>query len=164
MLVGESPSNKEGKTKQAFSGKNFSVLNNFLEAYGLDGYCYKTFLVKCRPDIGDVITSKVVENCGNQFLSKELLEVKPKIIIGFGYVVNRYFLGKVKAAPLSIVQFPNGTLYIPFYSPVYISKEKNYTLYIKVCDFLKKAVYSAFGNNFVMLEEPVKQIKKKYKL
>jgi uracil-DNA glycosylase family 4 len=84
MLVGDCPSFTDDKTGEPFSGDGGSKLNYLLEKAGINrDDVYLTFAVKCKAFKPSDIGKKHVVACQSH-IAKEILEVRPKIIVCMG--------------------------------------------------------------------------------
>lgn len=104
MLVGQAPGIKEQHAKMLFIGPAGRRLFKWLSAAGFEeeefrSFCYITAVMKCFPgkgERGDLKPSKSqLANCA-PLLEKELILVKPEVLIPVGQLAIERFLGRVK--------------------------------------------------------------------
>lgn len=93
MFVGEGPGADEDATGEPFVGKAGQLLNNMIQAMGLQReQVYVANIVKCRPPANR--TPEPVEaNTCSQFLLRQIDLVQPQIIVALGATAAMYLLG-----------------------------------------------------------------------
>jgi uracil-DNA glycosylase family 4 len=93
MFVGEGPGADEDASGEPFVGKAGQLLNNMINAMGLQReQVYVANVVKCRPPANR--TPEPVEaNTCSQFLLKQIDIVQPQVIVALGTTAAMYLLG-----------------------------------------------------------------------
>jgi uracil-DNA glycosylase family 4 len=93
MFVGEGPGADEDATGEPFVGKAGQLLNNMINAMGLQReQVYVANIVKCRPPANR--TPEPVEaNTCSQFLLRQIDIVQPQVIVALGGTAATYLLG-----------------------------------------------------------------------
>ncbi|HYE75099.1 MAG TPA: uracil-DNA glycosylase, partial [Blastocatellia bacterium] len=88
VLVGENPGRLDARENHPFVGDSGQILDEVLQAVDLNrNDTYITFAVKCaRAENEDETNKDAIEHCRNNFLTKELLEIKPNVIAPMGNV------------------------------------------------------------------------------
>lgn len=157
MIIGEAPGYKEDKLGIPFVGDSGKLLDAMLEGIGLTrDSVYITNVTKCRPNDNN-ITSIQISNCYIN-LDKELMVIKPKIVLLLGSVaINRYFnksdITVKDIRGRTIVH--NGTVIIGTYHPSYILRniESERLLNSYVADFIRLAeVYKKLINPYITIK------------
>ncbi|MEO8869254.1 MAG: uracil-DNA glycosylase [Granulicella sp.] len=93
MFVGEGPGADEDATGEPFVGKAGQLLNNMINAMGLQReQVYVANIVKCRPPANRV-PEPVEANTCSQFLLRQIDIVQPKVIVALGGTAATYLLG-----------------------------------------------------------------------
>ena len=94
MLVGEAPGAKEDELGRPFVGRAGRLLRSSLKILGIpEEDVYITNVVKCRPPKNRTPTLSEMKTCGIR-LEKEVLLVKPRVIVALGRIATAFFLGK----------------------------------------------------------------------
>ena len=127
FIIGRAPGKVEDIEGHPFIGKGGDVLKMILDSIGLNrNVVYITNLVKCYPDRDRANTEEEVRNC-YKYLLKELLVVKPKLVIVCGSQANRYFLGLERFTSYvgSIFEHKLGFNCVPIIHPSAILKNKS---------------------------------------
>ena len=93
MFVGEGPGADEDASGEPFIGKAGQLLNNMINAMGLQReQVYVANVVKCRPPANR--TPEPIEaNTCSQFLLKQIDIVQPQVIVALGTTAAMYLLG-----------------------------------------------------------------------
>ncbi len=93
MFVGEGPGADEDATGEPFIGKAGQLLNNMINAMGLQReQVYVANIVKCRPPANRVPEPIEATTC-SQFLLRQIDIVQPQVIVALGTTAAMYLLG-----------------------------------------------------------------------
>ncbi len=93
MFVGEGPGADEDATGEPFVGKAGQLLNNMIQAMGLQReQVYVANIVKCRPPANRVPEPVEADTC-SQFLVRQIDVVQPEVIVALGATAAMYLLG-----------------------------------------------------------------------
>jgi uracil-DNA glycosylase family 4 len=93
MFVGEGPGADEDATGEPFVGKAGQLLNNMINAMGLQReQVYVANIVKCRPPANRV-PEPVEANTCSPFLLRQIDIVQPQVIVALGSTAAMYLLG-----------------------------------------------------------------------
>ncbi len=93
MFVGEGPGADEDATGEPFVGKAGQLLNNMINAMGLQReQVYVANVVKCRPP-GNRTPEPVEANTCSRFLLRQIDIVQPQVIVALGGTAAMYLLG-----------------------------------------------------------------------
>lgn len=94
FFIGEAPGENEDREGQPFVGRSGKFLTQIMSKSGIYRQdVYITNLVKCRPPENRDPTKDEIFNC-EQWLIKEIEEIKPKKIICIGRLSAYFFLEK----------------------------------------------------------------------
>ncbi|HEY0759416.1 MAG TPA: uracil-DNA glycosylase [Acidisarcina sp.] len=97
MFVGEGPGADEDKTGIPFVGKAGQLLNNMINAMGLQReQVYIANIVKCRPPSNRVPEPEEAHTC-TQFLFRQIDVVRPEVIVALGSTAVTYLMGAKSA-------------------------------------------------------------------
>lgn len=93
MFVGEGPGADEDETGRPFVGKAGQLLNNMINAMGLQReQVFIANIVKCRPP-GNRTPEFVEATTCSQFLLRQIDIVRPRVIVALGSTAATYVLG-----------------------------------------------------------------------
>jgi len=93
MFVGEGPGADEDATGEPFVGKAGQLLNNMIQAMGLQReQVYVANIVKCRPPANRV-PEPIEANTCSPFLLRQIDVVQPQVIVALGATAATYLLG-----------------------------------------------------------------------
>jgi len=127
MLIGESPSEDEDKSGEAFSGKSSALLKDVLLAQGFDfDKMYYTNIIKCRHLENKSISKEELAGC-IEYLRYQVKIVNPQIVLLMGNVSLKAILGdsmQISSARGKIVE-KKGIKYIPTYHPAALMRDEN---------------------------------------
>ncbi|MEM1662287.1 MAG: type-4 uracil-DNA glycosylase [Desulfurococcaceae archaeon] len=94
MFVGEAPGAKEDEEGRPFVGAAGKLLTSLIESIGLSrDDVYITNLVKCRPPNNRDPEPEEIETC-SPYLIKQILLIKPKIIVTLGRHSGKFLFEK----------------------------------------------------------------------
>jgi len=97
LFVGEAPGATEDERGEPFVGRSGDVLDEGLRAVGLARQDVRiTNCVRCRPPNNRDPKTEERENC-RSYLDRELLAVKPELVITLGKVPAEHLLGRAVA-------------------------------------------------------------------
>ena len=104
VFLGEAPGAQEDRTGKAFCGVAGDVLEIAAFQCGLErGIDYHVLnTLKCRPPNNRNPTHKELLNC-RPYLHKQLLEVKPKVVLALGKFAHAFILDK-KLSEISVLK------------------------------------------------------------
>lgn len=92
MVIGEGPGVDDIETGRPFMGQAGVMLDRMLGAIGLErSECYVCNVIKCIPPGERNFSEAEIEDC-RPFLLRQILVVKPKIIIAFGALAAQTLL------------------------------------------------------------------------
>lgn len=91
LFVGEAPGAEEDREGKPFVGRSGSILDDWIEAAGLEGEYAITNVVKCRPPENRTPTQDESERFG-QWLDEEISAMEPDVIVPLGKTATRSFL------------------------------------------------------------------------
>jgi DNA polymerase len=101
MFVGEGPGHDEDVQGLPFVGRAGKLLNQMIEAMGLErSQVYIGNVVKCRPPGNRTPEKEEIATCA-PFLDRQIAVIRPKVIVCLGNVASQALLGTNK----SISQF-----------------------------------------------------------
>lgn len=127
MLIGESPSEDEDKTGEAFSGKSSSLLKDALLAHGFDfDKIYSTNIIKCKHLDNKTITKEELDGCIS-YLRYQVKLISPLVVLLMGNVSLKAILGdsmQISTARGKVVE-KKGIKYIPTYHPAALMRDEN---------------------------------------
>ena len=93
MFVGEGPGADEDTTGEPFVGKAGQLLNNMIQAMGLQReQVYVANIVKCRPP-NNRVPEPIEANTCSPFLLRQIDIVQPQVIVALGATAAMYLLG-----------------------------------------------------------------------
>lgn len=135
LIVGENPGRNECREGKPFIGDSGIILNQVLDTVGLDRKSlYVTNAVKCgRAENESETNPEAIEHCRANFLTQEIIKVKPKIIVPMGNVALQGVLDKkgiTKARGLlSVTEFKHKkekhkAKVLPTYHPAHILRQR----------------------------------------
>lgn len=118
MIIGEAPGEQEDRTGKPFQGRSGKLLNDMLEAAGIDrSECYVTNIVKCHPPENRTPSAAEVKTC-KPYLDAEIAAVKPEFILTLGATALKGITKKAKITELHGQQFDYaGTTVVPTFHP-----------------------------------------------
>ena len=92
MIIGMCPGPEELKQGNPFVGPSGVKLNSALQNAKLNrSELYITNVVKCFNSPGKELSKTFIRICGDEYLKKEIEEVKPKVIIILGQTACKFF-------------------------------------------------------------------------
>jgi len=124
IVVGESPGLPDADSGKPFMGPVGQLLEKILEAIGLEREkCYLTNVVKFISQ-GDEITPDILKFF-IPYLHREMLAVKPKLIISLGNTPTKALLNTKKAISQIRGEFYDyhGIKLMPTFNPAYILRD-----------------------------------------
>ena len=126
MVVGDAPGEDEDKEGVSFAGPSGLLLNNMLNALGLNReQVYLTHALKCRTPSGRNASQVEVSHCAS-YLARQVALVQPKVILAMGRTAALALLQS--AEPLgklrSEVQSFNGVPVVVTYPPAYLLRNQ----------------------------------------
>ena len=166
FIIADRPTYKEDDLGVSFSGQAGQFLSNMLVKAGLtsDDSYYMTYLVKCAlPDTKNADKKKEsLKACVPQWLEKEILEHKPKVILAFGADVMSALSGRTgivknRGVILDIEVAGHACKMIPTFSPAYLLQDKREFEDNVVYD-IKRAVSLLAGNMPCWNEESLSKL------
>ena len=124
VVVGESPGLPDADSEKPFMGPVGELLTKILAAIGLKREeCYLTNVVKFISQ-GDEITPNIL-NFFTPYLHREMLAIKPKVIIALGNTPTKALLNTKN--PISKIRGEffdyNGIKLMPTFNPAYILRD-----------------------------------------
>ncbi len=91
MFIGEAPGKKEDETGRPFMGKAGDFFNELLKKNKIDRKkCFITSVVKCRPPKNRNPKAIEARTCVQEYLSKQIMLVNPKIVVLLGNIAKKY--------------------------------------------------------------------------
>ncbi|MGI6238241.1 MAG: uracil-DNA glycosylase [Christensenellales bacterium] len=94
MFVGEGPGQEEDRQGRPFVGRSGELLTRMIHAIGLErSECYIANIVKCRPPANRNPEPQEAQMCLD-YLRKQLVLVRPRVIVLLGKVACRYTLNE----------------------------------------------------------------------
>lgn len=130
MFIGDAPSITDYKTGSLFNGRSTKLVTRFIDDYKLTAWSIKTNLIKCvclEPN------EHYADKCYFNLVA-EIQKYKPTIIVTVGHFVYRFLKEDNYRNIATVVNKPilfNSSILIPIYSPVYITRTKNFSEYVK---------------------------------
>jgi DNA polymerase-1 len=130
VIVGVAPGATEERMGRPFIGPSGKILFENLTPLGVTrGDCYITNLAKCRTgpkDEGgdlepDAITRK---HCVKQY-AQEWAEMKSKVVLLFGVLPIRQFVGKASSVVRGRVIEKDEITYLPLWHPAYVARNRS---------------------------------------
>lgn len=124
VVVGESPGLPDADSEKPFMGPVGQLLEKILKAIGLEREeCYLTNVVKFISQ-GDEITPDILKFF-IPYLHREMLAIKPKIIISLGNTPTKALLNTKKAISQIRGEFYDyqGIKLMPTFNPAYILRD-----------------------------------------
>ncbi|EZQ02088.1 type-4 uracil-DNA glycosylase [Candidatus Acidianus copahuensis] len=102
MLIGEAPGANEDKEGRPFVGAAGKFLTQLLASIGLSrDMVFITNLVKCRPPENRDPEKDEISAC-SQYLERQILSIKPEIIVTLGRHSTTYMMAKLGISPKTI--------------------------------------------------------------
>jgi DNA polymerase len=96
MLIGEGPGVDDIKTEQPFQGQAGVLLAKMLAAINVvRSECYICNVIKCVPPGERIFTPEEIEDC-RPFLLRQILAVRPRLIVAFGALAAQTLLRSKK--------------------------------------------------------------------
>ncbi len=122
VFVGEGPGADEDRVGEPFVGRAGQLLDKIIAAMGLSrDKVYICNVVKCRPPGNRVPEPDEMEICG-AFLTRQLLTIRPRVIVALGATPTRYLLGPQATIGATRGKFATwrGAKLMPTYHPAYL--------------------------------------------
>jgi len=95
MFVGEAPGYNEDIQGKPFVGSAGKFLNVLLHIAGLRREeVYITSVAKCRPPQNRDPADDEIETCSMNYLQKQVVMIKPKLVVALGRIAARTLLGR----------------------------------------------------------------------
>lgn len=95
LLLGEAPGRNEDLRGIPFCGAAGKFLDELLEIAGLKREeVYITNVVKCRPPENRAPRDDEIDVCVSNYLKKQVLIIRPRLIVALGRTASRALLGK----------------------------------------------------------------------
>jgi uracil-DNA glycosylase family 4 len=116
FFVGDPPDEDEDREGQAFAGQAGQLLDNMLKAMGARrgeagaSGAYVTTIVKCRPPGARLPQADELAQCA-AYLQRELVLVRPKVIVAMGRFAIAQLLGENASATALPLGKQRGTVY-----------------------------------------------------
>ncbi len=121
MLIGEAPGQSEDLEGKPFVGKAGLLLTEMLRAMGLGrDEVFIANILKCRPPNNRDPRPEEIQSCSG-FLQRQIVEVKPRIILAVGRVAAQNLLktdasiGKLRGSVHRYLEIPVVVIYHPAY-------------------------------------------------
>ena len=133
LFIGEAPGHTENKTKIPFTGKSGLLLKSYVALYQLGSFSTYSNVIKCQPPKNRDPSDDEIRNC-MEFLIKDIVEVKAKLIILTGKVPLEVFKGEKFEFVKNHINKPfahNGVITMAIYHPSYILRESKEELYFE---------------------------------
>ncbi len=126
-LVGEGPGEEEDRQGLPFVGRAGKLLTQMIEAMGLERkQVYICNVVKCRPPSNRTPEKDEMSTCG-PFLERQLMVIRPKLIVCLGSVAAQALLGT--GEPMGRIRGKwfdwRGMKLLPTYHPAYLLRNPN---------------------------------------
>lgn len=145
MLIGEAPGEQEDLKGIPFVGKAGQLLDKMLASINLDRTkVYICNMLKCRPPKNRNPKEEEMQVCID-FLRRQFLIVKPKLIILLGSVASRFLLDETFSMNKShgVVFERKGVLFVPTFHPSALLRDENkkklsYSDLLKIKDIIDK--------------------------
>ncbi|PIN74842.1 uracil-DNA glycosylase [Candidatus Woesearchaeota archaeon CG10_big_fil_rev_8_21_14_0_10_36_11] len=120
LFVGEAPGVEEDRKGLPFVGKSGTFLDEMIQIIGITKKdVFITNCVKCRPPNNRKPTGKELETCTKLWLEKQIVSIKPKVIVILGRVALQSVLKKTNIHELhGKVITKNKQKYFITYHPV----------------------------------------------
>ncbi len=125
LFVGEGPGADEDEQGLPFVGRAGQLLNNMIQAMGLERkQVYIANVVKCRPPGNRVPERDECDTC-SPFLLRQIDVVSPRVIVALGATAARTLLGTVESMAKLRGQWHdlNGTRLAVTYHPAYLLRD-----------------------------------------
>lgn len=148
MIIGEAPGKREDLNGKPFIGSSGTLLRTeFTKATGISSNdVFITNAVRCRPPENKTPTKAQIKNCW-AFLEKEIMEVKPKLIVLVGGTAINSVIGaggafKLRGTHIPTMEFGFPTVLAPILHPAFVDRSKDLTIGVFRKDLraLKKAI------------------------
>ena len=92
MVIGMCPGPEEVRNNRIFVGPSGQLLNDTLKQVGIKrSQIYITNIVKCANTPGRKLSKTFIKKCSDLWLTKEISQVKPKVIIALGHDASSFF-------------------------------------------------------------------------
>lgn len=130
MFIGDAPTITDYKTNSLFSGRSNKLVSQFIEDYKLTAWSVKSNLIQC---VCAEPNEYYADKC-YPYLIRDLKLYNPVIIVAVGQFVYQFLKEekyKSMASVVNKVMTFNNAIFIPIYSPAYITKNKCYFEYVK---------------------------------
>ena len=125
MFVGEGPGADEDEQGLPFVGRAGQLLNNMIQAMGLERkQVYIANVVKCRPPGNRVPERDECDTC-SPFLLRQIEVISPKVIVALGATAAKTLLGAVESMAKLRGQWHDfhGTRLAVTYHPAYLLRD-----------------------------------------
>ncbi len=125
LFVGEGPGADEDVQGLPFVGRAGQLLNNMIQAMGLErNQVYIANVVKCRPPGNRVPERDECDTC-SPFLLRQIDVVSPRVVVALGATAARTLLGTVESMAKLRGQWHdfNGTRLAVTYHPAYLLRD-----------------------------------------
>lgn len=132
MIIGEAPGRKEDETGKPFVGQSGKLLNEFLEAAGLDRQeIYVANAVSCRPPENKTPSKGEIKAC-KKWLDAQIESVDPKFVLLLGNTPLQSITGKpgIKARRGHPFE-QDGIIYLPTYHPAFALRDPTQAQWIE---------------------------------
>lgn len=145
MFVGEGPGRDEDRQGEPFVGRAGQLLNKIIEAMGMKREdVYIGNIVKCRPPENRAPLPDEAATC-MPFLERQIVAVKPQVIVCLGSVAMQYLLGTERKISTirGLWQDYQGIRVMPTYHPAFLLRNPNMKRPVwedmqKVMEYLKE--------------------------
>jgi DNA polymerase len=150
MFIGEACGEVEANEGRPFRGGTGKMLRMMIHQAGLKPHQYYiTNVVKCRPPQNRTPTDYEISHCTATYLEKEIIYVRPTVIVPVGDIAMQYVLDSpgfgIQAARGYVFQHKaTGTMVIPIVHPSFVARGNREFWAVTVYD-LKKIKLAADG-------------------
>ena len=136
-IVGEAPGADEDISGEPFVGRSGQLINSLIRDMEIETEFFATNAVRCRPPNNEIKDTPI--NCCRSFLTDELLQVKPKVIIAVGNSPLFSLLGRrgIGSDRGKIFNW-NGITLVPTFHPAFALR--NPAVIDKIIDDFAKAI------------------------
>lgn len=128
MIIGEGPGQVEDQYGVPLVGPSGKLLDKALKAVDIARHLvFTTNVIKCRPLRNRTPSSEEALFCANNWLEKEIMLIKPKVILALGSVSLRYLYNNPKASIIKMrgswFTSSYGIEVMPTFHPAYILRQ-----------------------------------------
>lgn len=128
MIIGEGPGEVEDQYGVPLVGPSGKLLDKALKAVGIARHLvFTTNVIKCRPLRNRTPSTDEALFCANNWLEKEILSLRPKVILALGSVSLRYLSNNPKASIIKMrgkwFTSSHGIEVMPTFHPAYILRQ-----------------------------------------